>query len=267
MITLDDIVFVFSGGSSNYDPFQSIGGDPSSVEISEISGNLFGSLVDPQLRLGIVDYRCFYVFNQNSTDTLYDFSVYVENTTTTSCLLGIKTQNEIQKITLSGSPVSGNLVLNYNGINMLVNFTTNMSQLATNFIQAFTTVGVLGVQVTAVANTGYYTVTINFDGDSGFKFHPLLINVSNNLSPTTEVFIEKIQQGSPINIISPQVANIRTKPENIEFVNYTPTNMLSLTSLRPLEGFPVWLQRIVQPGSDKATSQTFTFKVKGKVIS
>ena len=31
MITASDIFFVFSGGTGNYDPFESLGGNPSNI--------------------------------------------------------------------------------------------------------------------------------------------------------------------------------------------------------------------------------------------
>lgn len=267
MFTYSDIAFVFSGGTGNYDPFSSIGGDPSNIEIADVSANLFSSLDDNQLRSGIIDYRCFYVFNQNPTDTLYDFSIYVENKNTNTCLLGVRKQNDIQKITLSGVPTSGNLVMSYDGINMTINFTTNMTQLANNFVQALTNVGVLGTSAVATANTGYYVVEITFENESGYKYHPLLQVVTNNLSPSTVIFVEKIQEGSPINIVTPKTSNILTKPDDIIFYNYDAVNMLELTSLRPYEGFPVWLQRIILPGAAKSEEQKFTFMIKGKILS
>lgn len=267
MITTNDIVFVFSGGQGNYDPFKSLGGDPSVIEISEISQGLFNSLTDQQLKEGITDYRCFYIFNQSDTESLYNFSIYIENTSDVTCLIGLNKQNDEQKITLSGSPTSGDLVLDYDGNQFIVEFSSNPAQLALNFQQQLIDLGLLGVVVTAEAKTGFYNVTISFQGDSGFKYHPLISLVTNNLSPTTNFFINKIQEGSPINIVTPKTQNVLLAPENINFELFSPTEPLNLASLRPSEGFPVWLKRIIPGGSAKSDELSFQFKIKGRIIS
>lgn len=267
MLTTNDIVFVFSGGQGNYDPFKSLGGDPSVIEVSEISQGLFNSLTDEQLKSGLTDYRCFYIFNQSDTETLYNFYIYVENTSNVSCLIGLNKQNDVQKITLSGSPTTGNLVLNYNSNEFTVDFSTNMAQLALNFQQQLVDLGLIGVVVTAEAKTGFYNINISFEGDSGYKYHPLISLVTNNLSPATDFFIRKTQDGSPINIIVPKTQNVLLAPENINFELFTPTEPLSLTSLQPSEGFPVWLKRTIPAGSTKSDALSFQFKIKGRIIS
>ena len=266
-IASSDLVYVFSGGTSNFDPNLSLGGDPSSVAIGDISNNLFDLLDANQLQEGIVDYRCFYIFNQNDTETLYDFSVYVQNTSVVSCLVGLKKQNEIQKITLSGSPTTGNIIMDYNDEQFTVEFSPDPNQLALNFQQQLVDLGLLGTTVTAESKTGYYTVTITFGGDSGYKYHPLMKLIANNLSPATSFFIEKIQEGSPINMIFPKTPNLTTAPENIEFFQATPTEPLLLASLRPYEGIPIWLKRIVPAATSKNDNLHFSFKIKGRIIS
>ena len=267
MLTTSDIVFVFSGGQGNYDPFQSIGGNPSVIEIGEISQGLFTSLTDEQLKSGITDYRCFYIFNQSDTESLYDFSVYNQNSSSAVCYIGLDKKNDIQKITLSGSPISGNLVLNYDGDDFTVEFSSNTQQLALNFQQQLIDLGLLGVIVTTEAKTGYYNILINFESDSGFKYHPLISLVSNNLSPSTEFFINKIQDGSPINIIVPKTQSILSEPENITFDLITPINPIYLASLKPNEGIPIWLKRVVPAGTSKSGALNFQFKIKGRIIS
>ena len=267
MLTTSDIVFVFSGGQGNYDPFKSLGGDPSVIEISEISQGLFNSLSDDQLTAGITDYRCFYIFNQNDTDTLYDFSLYIDNTSNISCYIGLQKKNDIQKITLSGSAINGNLILNYNGDDFTVEFSPNPAQLAINIQQQLIDLGLLGVVVTAEAKKDYYNITINFEGDSGYKYHPLISLVANNISPSAEFFISKVQDGSPVNIIVPKTQNILKAPENIDFEMIRPSNPVSLTSLKPNEGFPVWLKRVVAAGTSKNELLSFQFKIRGRIIS
>ena len=267
MLSSTDILFVFSGGQGNYDPFKSLGGDPSVIEISEISQGLFNSLTDDQLKCGLIDYRCFYIFNQSDTDTLYDLSIYTENSSSIGCYVGINKTNDIQKITLSGSPSSGNLVLSYNEEEFTVNFSSNPNQFALNFKQQLNNLGLLGVIVEAESKTGFYDVNIKFEGDSGYKYHPLIKLISNNLFEPTSFFISKVQDGSPINTIVPKTPNILTKPEKIDFQIVTLTESVNLTTLRPNEGLPVWLKREVPPATAKQNNLLFQFKIKGRIIS
>jgi hypothetical protein len=198
---------------------------------------------------------------------LYDFSVYNQNSSSAVCYIGLDKKNDIQKITLSGSPISGNLVLNYDGDDFTVEFSSNTQQLALNFQQQLIDLGLLGVIVTTEAKTGYYNILINFESDSGFKYHPLISLVSNNLSPSTEFFINKIQDGSPINIIVPKTQSILSEPENITFDLITPINPIYLASLKPNEGIPIWLKRVVPAGTSKSGALNFQFKIKGRIIS
>jgi hypothetical protein len=198
---------------------------------------------------------------------LYDFSVYNQNSSAAVCYIGLDKKNDIQKITLSGSPISGNLVLNYDGDDFTVEFSSNTQQLALNFQQQLIDLGLLGVIVTTEAKTGYYNILINFESDSGFKYHPLISLVSNNLSPSTEFFINKIQDGSPINIIVPKTQSILSEPENITFDLITPINPIYLASLKPNEGIPIWLKRVVPAGTSKSGALNFQFKIKGRIIS
>jgi hypothetical protein len=159
------------------------------------------------------------------------------------------------------------LVLNYDGDDFTVEFSSNTQQLALNFQQQLIDLGLLGVIVTTEAKTGYYNILINFESDSGFKYHPLISLVSNNLSPSTEFFINKIQDGSPINIIVPKTQSILSEPENITFDLITPINPIYLASLKPNEGIPIWLKRVVPAGTSKSGALNFQFKIKGRIIS
>lgn len=66
-----DINFYLSGGASNADPNASLGGQVSNSDIpSATPENLFGNVQADDAVSGITDYRCFYVKNENLTDTL-----------------------------------------------------------------------------------------------------------------------------------------------------------------------------------------------------
>lgn len=76
-ISQKDLSFVFSGGSGNLDPSQSLGGNSSAYPLKDGINNLFD---DVQLTGNtITDYRCFYVFNDNETQTLFNVAVWIDN--------------------------------------------------------------------------------------------------------------------------------------------------------------------------------------------
>jgi hypothetical protein len=74
-----DITFVLSGGSSNANPYLSLGGDPSGYPISGTLNNLFDNVTMEEATAGDMDYRCIYVFNDHTTDALYETRIYLEN--------------------------------------------------------------------------------------------------------------------------------------------------------------------------------------------
>ena len=67
-----DISFVLSGGSTNLNPNNSLGGMPSSAPIVDSTmNNLFDDVSALESQTDFVDYRCFYIFNDGTT-AVYD---------------------------------------------------------------------------------------------------------------------------------------------------------------------------------------------------
>ena len=65
----------------------------------------------------------------------------------------------------------------------------------------------------------------------------------------------------------PKTQSILSEPENITFDLITPINPISLASLKPNEGIPIWLKRVVPAGTSKTGELNFQFKIKGRIIS
>lgn len=79
----NDIELSYSGGSSNSNPNGSLGGSPSSFQITDNINNLFDlALFDKEITTEDIDYRSFFVFNQNRRFALKNVKVWmdVENT-------------------------------------------------------------------------------------------------------------------------------------------------------------------------------------------
>lgn len=110
-----DIVVVLTGGSNNYNPNASIGGNPSSYPITGSLNNLFNNVSDVEAATGTIDYRCVYIFNNNSINTIYNVQVYtteLENAVSTIAI-GIDSSSEVQKITIGGSVTGGSFQISY----------------------------------------------------------------------------------------------------------------------------------------------------------
>ncbi len=267
MIQATDIAFVFSGGASNFNPSLSLGGDPSSIEIGNIGNNLFNSLSEQQLQNGIVDYRCFYIFNQNDFDTFYLPKMFIINNSECFCQIGANLSNELQKITISGEPTSGTFTILFDINNLVITFSTDATTLENNIKNAFDGIGYTGVVVSVLKYSCTYQISISFEGIDGYKYQPLIELVSNDLLPTPTIFITREVAGSPINTIPQQTTGTTISPENINFATYMDGNPLQLTSLKPLEGVPIWLQRIIPAGAKNSLNQQFTFVLRGKGCS
>lgn len=262
-ISFSDVVFVFSGGISNYKPELSLGGEPSSIVIGDIGNNLFDSVTNNDMIVEIIDYRCFYIFNQSEFDTLYNLKIFIENISEVVCEVGLNKFNDTQKIVLSGNPTSGSIQFGFDIYTFTINFTTNLVDLKNNFLLAFQELG-YDVEVTITKPSCCYEILVAFMNADGFKYQPLMTLESNNLSPSTDIYIFKLSDGSPINTIAPIVPDVYTAPQGIVFESPTEGNPIVLAGLKPLEGVPIWLKRTIPAGPKNKLSQTFTFVMRGK---
>ena len=87
-----DLVVTLTGGSSNSNPNLSIGGDPSSYPVTGQLNNLFDNVAREEASVGSISYRCIYIFNNNSVDTIYNLQLYTLNivNTISTIELGIR---------------------------------------------------------------------------------------------------------------------------------------------------------------------------------
>lgn len=273
MIKASDISLNLSGGSTNTNPNNSLGGDPSAFEITGVLQNLFNNVTQENAASGYTDYRCFYVFNNNSSDTLFASSVYFDNVLDSEPQLqiGLFLADDVQRLVISQNVTSGTLTLRYGSTTYYytsaINWGGNYLQFRTNMENALNAVANLsGVQVLASAGGSYYTYEIAFTGDDGNKYQPTLAVSSNNLSTGTgapTVAIQKIVDGGPINTISSTLSNATTPPVGITFYNTAQASKKLVGTLRPNEGFPVWVKRIIPRDANPSAVSGSTFKIIG----
>ncbi len=78
-IVSSEIQYRLSGGASNNNPNASLGGVKSS---NAVPANLFDDVTSAESAAGDIEYRCFYVHNNNSSLTLQNAVIWIQTNTT-----------------------------------------------------------------------------------------------------------------------------------------------------------------------------------------
>ena len=80
VVVAGDMRTFLSGGAANHDPAASLGGIISTHDmISDgIQHNLFDPVTAAEASAGMLDYRCYYIKNMNTTDTWFGVEVWVQ---------------------------------------------------------------------------------------------------------------------------------------------------------------------------------------------
>ena len=129
-ISLSDIEFFLSGGSSNSNSMFSIGGLPSGFVILGTLNNLFPNITSEQAESGRTDYRCFYVFNGSETDSLFDSQISLESQDAggSNVQIGVERSTEIQRLGIVGPAYFGSLTLRYGSQVFVANWGTSAGE-------------------------------------------------------------------------------------------------------------------------------------------
>lgn len=80
-IIADDIKFFLSGGTSNTDGDDSLGGAISTTEVSPSVNELFDVVSGNEAQAGDIEYRCIYIKNDHPSLTLFGALVFIQNNT------------------------------------------------------------------------------------------------------------------------------------------------------------------------------------------
>ena len=256
-----DISLVFSGGSDNLLPVNSLGGIASATPITDdVLDNLFDDISADQSLSGVVDYRCIYYFNDGDT-TIYSVNVFILNDFPggAALSLGMTSQDETKRILIVGNPTSGSLTISYDAQSFVLNYdeTSVMATALQNSLNALEIDGEPLLQdVSVIAQmTGSSTFfDILFTGRDGQKLHPLLVIESNDLSPVVSVSVLKIATGAPINSVAPELDNSETPPGGVDFYDANLVGAITFPKLMSGDGFPLWIQRTVAANSTAAAN-------------
>lgn len=271
-LSSDDITFTFSGGSSNANPDQSLGGDPSVQPI--LNKRLFDDVSDAETTAGVVDYRCLYVNNESNIDTLYEALIYVAYTVPgdVTVELGFSFENERQNLTITNASfvTGGSFTLTYtdnSNHDVVVVWNANLSIWSSNLQTAIRAISNLeDITVSGFESETGVTFEIDFVGVASKRYHESLVLKSggNNLvsSETTTISVVKSVNGSPINRVADVIDVDTTTPNNIVF-----NTTSSVGDIRPLDIIPVWIKRIVPANTPAIENDGFVLRLKGEAVA
>jgi hypothetical protein len=268
----NDISFVLSGGSANIDPDLSLGGDPSAQPI--VMSVLFDDLTEAETAAGHTDYRCFYLTNDNASDALYSTKVFIESEVDggATVQMGVFSRNERQQIVISNysSLNGGDFVLRYESTDITIAFNSTPASFAAVLQTELETIGdfTQGVLVSANVSGASIIFEIDFAGNSGNRYHPILQEVSNNLTPLTmaNISISKLVDGSPINAIADEIDADTTPPTGVVFGYPTEVSPISIGTLYGLDVVPIWIKRTIVADTEAVEDDGMTIRVKGEPI-
>lgn len=266
-IESSDFAFVYSGGSTNDNPSFSLGGEPSAYPIPGSINNLFSDIDPNQADNGFTDFRCFFIFNDNETDALYDAQALIQNQITDGSVvqIGFFQQNDKQAITIQGSPTHGSMTLLYELYQAIITYHPDPNVLAANVEDVLNSTGHLStVQCNGFLDNGAITVIVNFQGKDGNRYQPELTVLTNNIEGSTGIIVTKIQDGSPVNAIPSTIQEITAAPPGVFFDNYSVTEPFTIGTIYPGDGFAVWVQRTTPANADGVHGDGFTFRLMGE---
>lgn len=253
-----DIKFYYSGGIANTSQDDSLGGSISQTEVVPYSENIFSLADGQQCKTGLTDYRCIYLKNTSGITSFYESKLLLDipqNNTPPMLSLGFNKVNDVQRLSLSGTITGGGIFVMYQAVDGSVYDTgyviyDNITNFASNLQRELNSLLKVGGGVVCEANTeaGFSYITVTFTGISGYKFHNLLQVVENDLTGVgASATFTKIIDGGPINSTASPIGVSTATPANVTFATTGAT--VSLGTLLPEDYIPIWIKRVVPPGT------------------
>jgi hypothetical protein len=272
--TSNDIVIVLSGGSINIDPSLSLGGDPSNSPIpSGVINNLFNDI--PADRDGDLEaYRCIYIFNDGDT-TIWNLQSWIQQTGEdgSQMEIGIVDTNEIQRITIANTAESGTVTFSYKNVNFILQYTENLPDLVENLqtlleelVDGSSQPFFRNVTVNGQSTGSLITLDIIWSNKDAKRNFDTIKLVSNNLSPTADVSITVLRQGSPVNTIAVELDAETTVPGNVGFYVASSNSPVTIPRLEPEDGFPLWIKRYVPVEAAAKANDGFSLVIRAQSL-
>lgn len=259
-----DIEFFLSGGPTNSNPNNSIGGLPSSFPLLGSANNLFPDISSEIASSGKTDYRCFYISNESASDSLIDAEVYFEEQGPGGSVveMGLDKSTEIQKLNIIGIVLFGSLTIRYESTQLVVPWGSSAGQFETNLQNQISSVSPGAIVSTSILGNSY-NFTISFSDN---RSHSLLELLDNGLVGSDQpiVSFSRVASGSPVNSVAPTLSVDTVPPVRVLFSSPTKGSKLELGTLRPGDKVPVWIRRLTFPNTNYMESDYFRFKIIGR---
>jgi len=261
-----DIVFVYSGGSTNQDPSLSIGGDPSAFTITGSTNNLFDNVTNAESTDGSDDYRAFYIFNNSIDASFIDTNLFIESQVPGGAIafLGLTNRNDSQRITIPQPVTGGTVTLSFEGDEIVWPHDPDLAVWGTNLETLLNGLSQLSeVTVSSSVISGNNVFDILFQGADGSRNQDLLVLVSNDLIDTPDIDIAKTIEGAPMNYITPTIPVDTTLPADVAFSSPTEEEPINIGTMLPLDGFPVWIRRTTPQGTQPLEDDGLVIRLIG----
>jgi hypothetical protein len=190
--------WLHSGGAFNKEPDNDLGDYPSTFSISGVPSNipednsnmmnnLFRDIMPEEAQHGLVDYRCFYIWNNNIDLAITTPSISLEtcDDCDTTILYGSALQNDIQMITITCTGDADELMPDTGGFAIFqcefgppfTIYWTSAAQFGSDLQSAFVNIPWCG----DVSVTGSNPYTVEFLGQVGTRNVQLIRVVQNDL--------------------------------------------------------------------------------------
>ena len=270
-----DISVVLSGGGDNLNPDNSIGGSPSLTPVtSNIINNLFNDISSEQNLDGVEDYRCIYFFNDGET-IIYNVEVFISEDYVggAGMEIGVSSQDESQRILVSGIPTGGSVAFSYDSNPVVLNYNSNLSTMALDFQNALNSLVdgdgkpiLEDVSITVQPIGPSIIFDLLFSGQDGKKDHPTLTISSNDFTPAMAVVVSTIQAGNPVNTIASEIGNSTTPPGGVGFFAANSGSPITLPKLHTGDGFPLWIKRVVPANTEAKANDGFNLRFQAESL-
>lgn len=184
-MSCDKIVWLHSGGAFNKNPDLDIGNYPSEFAIATPTmNNLFDNVTPQETADGLIDYRCFYIFNKNSDQNIESIVLDLnppQCSDGSSILFGSKFADDIQQITVLGTPDEVGYVIfdTEFGTPFTVEWGGSIATFASNFQTKIQLLPWCSAVTTGSVTANSFQVT--FTGDVGNRLVKNIRVVQNNL--------------------------------------------------------------------------------------
>lgn len=272
-ISASDISYVYSGGATNTDPDESLGGDAS---VHVIVGNvIFDSVTPNEAAAGSIDYRCVYISNDNASDNFYNAEILIQSQVAggATVMLGFDEVNDRQSTTITNfsTVTGGSVTMEYvdtSSHSFTFAWNASVTTMASNYQTQIRTIDYLGdVTVTGSYDAGTNTATfeVNFVGDAANRYHQGMTVTTNSLTysgsaPT--VANTKVIDGGPINSTAELIDVETTPPTNVTFSS----SGFTVGTFRSMDIIPVWVKRTVASGSTAIENDGFVLRLTGNLF-